>query len=399
MAMISRFLWVIGLCLFLQNKAIVAQDRHAILVVSDHRQPFYLRTASKVYSSNSQGFLIIGGLTTGDFLFTVGFPKNRWSSMKYKIEIEQDDLYLLLKKIDSLTWGLYNKNGMQVYIAEATATAQRIDQLYANDDFSKTLAEVSDNPSLLNQTVKDSIITSTSKENNNVATIPKKQMESSAVVEGTKKEQDNELESINGSTVVDTLLTNQKENVLGSAIRRTGYQLDSTGISMMFELKEKDKTDEVIIFIPNEKSNNLKEIEVAVGKKKKRKNKEEKQIQTREKEEEGLLLKTAKTKEQVTLELSTLQDFKVLRRQLTAVDEEVNMIGIADSLMNQSRKSYPVDQIKNLGLLFLQDSLRLNFIEKALKYVAFGEQLATLETLFLNKEQVVELRRLIEQKR
>jgi hypothetical protein len=399
MGIISRFLLAIGICFIFQNKELVAQDRHAILIIADHHQPFYLRTASKVYSSNSHGYLIIGGLSTGEYAFTLGFPKNKWTAIKYKIQIEQDDLYLLLKKIDSTTWGLYNKKGMQLFLAEEGNALQKVDNHQVNDVFSKTLAEVSDNANLILYKAEDSASLGSSQ----IKQLSKSQSGEGKAIEISKTAHIEPGKDMNAlgvnSNKKDSSVSNQKENIERLKIKRTMYKLDSNGVSMNFELKDKDSTEQIGIFIPSEKSNNSIKTVSALDTLLEAKNKDKSNTENSRNDVERVPSKTESVRGKACDTISMVQDFKSLRREMTLMDDEEKMIALADSLMSERRKCYPVDQIKNLGLLFLQDSLRLKFIEKALLYVASGEDLNVLETLFSGEEQLVAVKKLIEQKR
>jgi hypothetical protein len=369
------------------------------LIISDHHQPFYLRTPSKVYSSSNQGYLIIGGLSTGDFAFTVGFPKNKWTAMKYKIQIEKEDLYLLLKKIDSTTWGLYNKKGMQVYLSEEGFTTQKVENNPADDVFSKTLAEVSDNPNLLKHSNTDSSNNSISKGKELTSGDTGKTEGDKGQVTFSKERETTENTTNEKERQSDSSASKIKDYDEGIKIKRTVYESDSTGLSMHYELQEKDITDQVVIFIPIEKVEQTPSAAPVQVKKKKRKNKENKSSNSDFTEREGAIINTETVNDRTCLEISSLQDFKTLRRQMTLVDDEEKMIVIADSIMKESRKCYPVEQIKNLALLFLQARVRLIFVETGMKYLALGEDLTVLETLFLDEEQLTALKKLIEQKR
>jgi len=120
------------------------QPFHYIYIQTEDKQPFYVRANEKIYSSSESGSLTISKLIEGDFIFTIGFPKNSWPAQKYKITISQKDAGLILKKSTDNLWSLFNLQSLQLIPSlDATGNATINN---ANNDFSNLLAQVSNIP-------------------------------------------------------------------------------------------------------------------------------------------------------------------------------------------------------------------------------------------------------------
>jgi hypothetical protein len=127
---------------------IKSQEHHFIYIQSENKQPFYLRTKEKVYSSTETGYLIIPKLESKRLIFTVGFPKNIWTPSDYQLDIEFKDLGFQLKKVDSLQWALYDMQTSELLSPiEKNVIKFQIIQT-STDEFSNMLAEVSNNPAV-----------------------------------------------------------------------------------------------------------------------------------------------------------------------------------------------------------------------------------------------------------
>ena len=121
-----------------------AQPFHYIYIQTEDKQPFYVRAKEKIYSSSESGSLTISKLIEGDFIFSIGFPKNSWPVQKYKITISQKDVGLILKKSTDNLWSLFNLQSLQL-IPSLDATGNPITNNTKND-FSSLLAQVSNMP-------------------------------------------------------------------------------------------------------------------------------------------------------------------------------------------------------------------------------------------------------------
>jgi hypothetical protein len=182
---------------------IKSQDYHFIYIQSENKQPFYLRTKEKVYSSTESGYLIIPKLESKRLIFTVGFPKNIWPPSDYQLDIELKDLGFQLKKVDSLQWALYDLQTSELLSpTEKNANKFQIIQT-STDEFSNILAEVSNNPAIKQKKI-----------NTDEGLVENKNYNSLIVDKSTSANPDEKIISSTSDTALQSSLTKTVETII-----------------------------------------------------------------------------------------------------------------------------------------------------------------------------------------
>ena len=182
---------------------IKSQDYHFIYIQSENKQPFYLRTKEKVYSSTESGYLIIPKLESKRLIFTVGFPKNIWPPSDYQLDIELKDLGFQLKKVDSLQWALYDLQTSELLSPiEKNANKFQIIQT-STDEFSNILAEVSNNPAIKQKKI-----------NTDEGLVENKNYNSLIVDKSTSANPDEKIISSTSDTALQSSLTKTVETII-----------------------------------------------------------------------------------------------------------------------------------------------------------------------------------------
>jgi hypothetical protein len=125
-----------------------AQQNHFIYIQSDNKQPFYLRWDKKIISSTISGYLIIPKLVDGTYTFNVGFPKNEWPEQTFTCTINKKDIGLLLKNFTDKGWGLFNLQTLDITMAAAKPEKPVVPVETKVDEFSAMLANVVNDPSI-----------------------------------------------------------------------------------------------------------------------------------------------------------------------------------------------------------------------------------------------------------
>ena len=379
---------ILGIILLFAHCAVKAQEQRVVYILADRQQPFYVRTAEKVYSSSSLGYLIMSVPKQNKTSFTIGYPKNKWKSGKYSIEIAENDIFLLLKQVDSSTWGLYDKHSNQVIIPDEVVQPIKTDT--SKDPFSVMLAEVSDNPSILQQKKRELSV-------DTVKISEVKQDEAS-------NQQMKNARNDSAHQVVHVETVKQKDGeAKKQQIERTMYFIDSTGVSMGYELSEGDKKEKIVVFIPADAKDDEATQKPNQVKKKRKKQPEEKADDSRLTD----LSIDKNVREQQTKETKKIRcqsiandtDFRLLRRNMALEEDEENMLIVADTGIANQGKCYTSEQLKNLAVLFLNDRLRFLFVETALGYLSDSGDAKLLENLFRDEENRRKFRAAIEKKR
>jgi hypothetical protein len=85
-----------------------AQQNHFVFIQSENRQPFTVNFNNKNYSSTASGYIIIPRVASGQYDFTVKFPKLSVPEAKYSILVDKKDVGFSLKPVESDSWALTN---------------------------------------------------------------------------------------------------------------------------------------------------------------------------------------------------------------------------------------------------------------------------------------------------
>ena len=92
---------------FLSGRAL-SQDYFAF-IGADHRQPFYVRIDSQVYSSTAAGHLLLAPLKDSDYIVTIGFPGQTYPEKRYEFRMRGKDQEFELRRQDDGNWRLYDE--------------------------------------------------------------------------------------------------------------------------------------------------------------------------------------------------------------------------------------------------------------------------------------------------
>jgi len=152
-----------------------AQQTNFIYIQADHNQPFFVVTNNKTYQSSEVGYLIIPRLTQGKHDLTIGFPGNSFPAQKFSITIDKKDLGFALKNMEEKGWALASVHNKELIygtgaiinadnnnnnttdssepVAEAKTSKEVKNTSVKSTAFGQMLAEVANDPSILQPTV------------------------------------------------------------------------------------------------------------------------------------------------------------------------------------------------------------------------------------------------------
>lgn len=344
-----------------------SQDLHFIFIQAQNNQPFYLKTKDNIFSSTDKGYLTVSKLTQGKFEFTIGFPKNKWSSLDYSIDVKQKDLGFILKKMDSTNWEMFNIQNNEIVIRKKSDSKSKKNIEISNDEFSNVLAQVSNTPS-----VKEIAINVDSSQF---------ELENRAIMDTGLSTKEYALEKINviQEVQIKDTSSNQKANLVTAArfdnkIMNTFSILDSAGRSAGYVVSEGGNRDTVVLFIAYDNK------------------------KTRKKEEE--------TAEQIKIEavatiklcnaIATEKDFIQLRRMMVEEDKEDRMIEKTKDFIKE--KCLTSEQVKNLAVLFLKEDNRYEFLNTTYLKTSDKENYGSLIHLLTEEEHITQFKNLISNK-
>lgn len=362
-----------------------AQDNRFVYVQSEGSQTFYIRSGSKVYSSSDQGYVIVPEVRAGEYAFTLGFPKNRWPSLRYSLSMERQDMGFQLKRIDSSTWALYDILTQELLPPAETSAAPGAGEVQGGDDFTKLLAEVSNNPEVNRiRTEKEPPAAQTSvpvvrPSEPVVSVAPAPQQQPAAVSEPpvqpapVKKSEE----------PVSTPVARKASEVL---IRQEFSFLDNTGRSLVYTVTEAGKTDKITIFMPYEtETRSLAAVFESQPQPAAVVPAVQSPAPTQAPETQVPAAKPSVPAAEPTVtpkacaSFAGENDFFTLRRRMAAEETEPRMCELAAEVFRD--KCFTTEQIRNLAVLFLKDEYRFRFLAQAYRHCANAAEYGTLESL------------------
>ena len=144
---LKRFIGVI----FIFSFALIAkaQQTHFVYLQTENSQPFYVKINNKVMSSSPAGYLILSKLQDGDYKVNIGFPKREFPEEHFEIVIDKNNLGFLLKNFGEKGWGLFNMQSYGVVMGGNTETIASTAKNLQEDPFSRLLANVVKDSSIL----------------------------------------------------------------------------------------------------------------------------------------------------------------------------------------------------------------------------------------------------------
>jgi hypothetical protein len=425
---LTVFIFILGSALFAK-----AQQAHFVYLQTENGGPFYVKLNNKVVSSSSAGYLIIPKLSDGDYKLNVGFPKNEFPEEKFKITIDNKNEGFLLKNFGEKGWGLFNMQSLAVIMGEGTNTSETVSKNPESDPFSKMLANVVKDSSILqkNEPVQDVVPAPTKMDSVAAIAQPEEILFSPAKKWLSKKNKDGmemvyidpvvngndtirifipiEKEIIKTDTTYIVQTQNLSKPVIGenASVKDTGLIKDNFSIrdtSSMGNSKQESKvnTDTTASVPPLVSANkspleNKNSVIVKNDEEEKQKNEEVKQPEISQ--PDSTIKKDKKHGETKKDELVVLpevvkssttnsdckvfadnKDFLILRKKMASENSDDNMIKIAKKAFHS--KCFSTEQIKNLSFLFLTNEGKYRFFDEAYAFASDSDQYYTLQSQF-----------------
>lgn len=233
-----------------------AQQNHFVYIQTENKQPFYIKLDKRILSSSASGYLIIPKIQDGNYILTIGFPKNEWPEQNVTCSVDKKDAGYLLKNFGDKGWGLFNLQTMEVILP----VTKPVDNKTAagdnnNDLFSNTLSGVVDDPSIIKRTEEKLAI----KEVIKPAEPDLKKVDSESIVVNVpdqtsviKKAEDKPVIREEEIPVIE--IPKNKVGVASSTQIKKLFSVESTeGTDMVYADIMEGQTDTIRLFVPVEK--------------------------------------------------------------------------------------------------------------------------------------------------
>ncbi|MBP8115222.1 MAG: DUF4476 domain-containing protein [Chitinophagaceae bacterium] len=320
---------------------------------------------TRILSSSTYGYIIIGQLTDSTYTISTGFPRAEWPEQNITIAVKETDAGYLLKNFGEKGWGLVNLQNMQVIMAVAKMENKKtIETEPVGDAFSTILAAVVNDPVIAQRVI----------------------VKSEALQAGQSSE-----------TKPGQKPSTKEAAVLSKVqITRLKYDVTTEGVNIMYLDLVNDVSDTVSVLVPIVKSGTLAEAKTWIEKPLTVQVKDEPQKSDsrfidmelenpNQKPDSGkipaLVITEKKAKElginSNCKNFASRDDFLNLRKQMIAIEGYDDMINAARKKFKDN--CFTTEQIKNLGSLFMKDEGKYKFYTAAYPYVSDSNNFNTLE--------------------
>ena len=130
------------------------QRLYFIYIEAEAQQPFFVKIGEKTYSSTTSGYLILSKLKDSSYMFSIGFPGDKWPEQQFSVATKSKDRGFLLKNFGEKGWGLFDLQTLSIQMADDAAKDKTNktgkQQVSA---FTAILSKAANDPSLLEKPV------------------------------------------------------------------------------------------------------------------------------------------------------------------------------------------------------------------------------------------------------
>ncbi|MDQ2718884.1 MAG: DUF4476 domain-containing protein [Bacteroidota bacterium] len=418
------------LLIALSASSVKAQQIHFIYLQAENGQPFYVKLNHKVVSSSAVGYLILPNLIDSVYQLVIGFPKNEFPEEGFDISIDKKNEGFLLKNFGEKGWSLFNLQTLAVLPGNSAANTNTVvvdTAKMQNDPFSKMLANVVKDSSIL-QKIEPVVATKdTSALQNNVVvadtSVNHADMQPAAAPSAiTKLLSKNDQEGIqrvyidNNDTVrvfipSENLGIKKSEEKAIAENKNLNQLPDSSLVTSTAASRPHEDTitivnDTLKVYKELVKSKNVEIKDSSISK-----NNQEQPAMIAEPvpvrkhrkpaikdDNEIIILPKAVTSSRSNSDckaFATDEDFLKLRKKMTAENSNDAMIQAAKKVFRS--KCFSTEQIRNLSYLFLNDEGKYMFYDAAYAYVSDSDQYQILASQLTDEYYINRFKAMIHQ--
>jgi Domain of unknown function (DUF4476) len=365
-----------------------AQQNRFIYIQTENKQAFYVKLDKKMYSSAAAGYVIIPQLKDGSYNISVGFPKSEWAEQTINCKVDKKDAGYMLKNFGEKGWGLFNLQTLEVLMAGNTRGSNTIAATEnKKDEFSNMLSNaVNDSnirkveiiiPEEKKETPKEAVIVEVKKEPL-VAKAPQVSISRLLYINGKEGVQMIYADISNGKAdTIRVLIPAQKEVPQLAAPVKEELAKAELPIKSEVAVKEppvaaaKEKFIDIELPNPNAKQNPQPVLP-----------KEPAKVQVVEMPKqviaEPVVTKKVAMVNSNCKNYAAEEDFLKLRKKMATEDNDDDMVAAARKTFKT--RCFTVEQVKNLGVLFLKDEGRYKFFDAAYPFVSDSENFGLLSS-------------------
>lgn len=380
--------------------AVSSQKVYFIYLQSEEAQPFFVKMDERIYSSSASGYLILSKLRDSTYSFNIGFSQAKWPEQKFLVSVKSKDHGYLLKNFGEKGWGLFDLQtlAIQMPVMDNKGSSYKTEKTEVSA-FTNILAKAADDSTLREKPVVVKMEEKKAEEKvpeikQPEVTLSEKVKEQEpqkevAVVPVEKKEEPkNEIKEQPEIKTVEL----KPDSILPyktSLITKKAEGTTSEGVTLLFTDEQPDGAkDTITILIPNPQP-----IVTPIQEQPKEEKKflnlpiENKNTDTVVSSSGEIVKEVATpkpmTKKNTCKEVANESDFLKLRKKMVAETDDDDMVDEARKYFKT--KCFTTSQVKNLGVLFLDDLGKYKFFDMAYIFVSDMENFSSLQSELKNE--------------
>ena len=370
-----------------------ALGQHYFFIEADGGQPFYVKKADTLFSSNALGFIILSRNYQSELTFSIGFPQHKYPEIIFSLSAMDHDRGFQLKKLDQKGWVLFDRETFKIFesnlpvevkkpeIAESVGrSASEFGNMLAEVTDDKTLLDISAvpisasiKPASVNKNPQKKTTSSVGNEKNAIAAKPLSQSRVRLLSQDTSSQESAKF------IYVDQLSSKKTDTVQIEIEYATSRA--ATSIILL------DTMPAVVSFVELSDStitHSVKHVVVPTS---------------REKATSGVLLITSELKLPES-ESSAQDSVKAIRSEKPASTKEIRrilkkLLGISTvedqfSYLQKiyTNRQYTTSETKEIGWFFVSEEERLRFFQSIVQLISDVENVGELQHVFLKEESV-----------
>ena len=353
---LAKPFWAFLILLILHQKV---QAQHYFFVEAEGGQAFYMRIYDTLYSSTGEGFLIIPKVTDAKVSFTMGFPKGMYPEVSFELTSMDHDRGFLLKQASGNNWILIDRQSQEQYLGKGKVNPISSDSLKRDDlaavsgNFANMLAEVTEDKTLLSKP-----------SNQNKNDVKLRDTATSTPVKTTE---------VLPQTMIAQL---EVEKFIPSVTQASEKSMALSRELVYHDNWNKGKVDTIGVII---------EFPVLIPRVDTLKTNPDTKISDN----------TASVRTVCNLPSATVKDIRTIQKKLLGLETEEDQLNYIEKTYNN--KCFTVDQTKEIGWFFRDESVRLKLFTRILPLLSDRVHVVDLGVAFFKEENVRAFKALISQ--
>ena len=339
--------------------------QHYLFIEAEGRQPFYLKFGGAMLSSSAAGFIILSKIDKQDIDFIIGFPNKLYPEVGFKINKIQQDRGFLLKRVEGKGWVLVDRNNALITLGGPVDTRQSSMAISSvSSGFATLLAEATGDKSLLE---KATLITMSEEKTASVSAKTK----TAAVAKKTQPPKKSSLGVIRSYIELDDSLL--KKIIYFDKGARDKWDTIEVEIDKTVEQPSTYQPKQLENIVPIASSQLTSSFET--------------NLQNKTKLDAAVLGCVQPT--------ALPKDIRELSRKISRLTDFKEQLAIATKAF--SEKCFTVKQLSDLGALFEEEQMRLDFFMQLRKYISDPSLFGALEQSFLQESSKKVFREMLKQ--